>query len=147
MIVESTTIDRLRGSYASCFGCGLDNLHGLQLDGFERDGDRVTTVVEIPERFCGFEGVVHGGVVATTLDEISAWAAMLTEGVFVFTARLDISYRRKVPASERLELRAVVRERRSRRLAIEAELCADDVTLASSEGLFVVAGAIDDLID
>ena len=103
MIVESTTIDRLRGSYASCFGCGLDNLHGLQLDGFERDGDRVTTVVEIPERFCGFEGVVHGGVVATTLDEISAWAAMLTEGVFVFTARLDISYRRKVPALERLD--------------------------------------------
>jgi len=143
---DTDTLEALRGSYAACFGCGRDNDKGLQLDGFTRNGATVITTFVPPETFAGFEGVLHGGVVATALDEISAWTAMLTEGVFVFTARLDLSYRNKVPTGEPLTLTGTVTDRSGRRLTIESSAAdASGTLLAESTGLFVSAGNVEDL--
>lgn len=139
MVPEQSAILALREGYASCFGCGLENAAGLRLDGFVVDEDTATTTFQPPSRFQGFEGVLHGGVVATALDEISAWSAMLTQGVFVFTAKLDISYRQQAPLDTQLVLKATVRDRRGKRLMIDATMTHDDKVVAQSEGLFVVA--------
>ena len=57
----------------SCFVCGESNPLGLQLR-FHADGDEVRTrFVPRPEHI-GFKGVVHGGLLATLLDEIMVWA-------------------------------------------------------------------------
>lgn len=139
MVPEQSTLDALREGYASCFGCGLENHTGLRLDDFKVDALSVTTTFEPAARFQGFDGVLHGGVVATALDEISAWSAMLTNGVFVFTARLEIAYRRPAPLGVPLVLEGSVRERSGRRLRIDAQLTDAGKVLAQSEGLFVVA--------
>lgn len=87
----------------------------------------------------GFASTLHGGVVATALDEASAWSVMLTEGVLVFTARLEIRYRSPAPADARYTVRGVVRERRGRRIVVDASMEGADTTVATSSGLFVVA--------
>lgn len=143
MIPTETTIAALREGYTSCFGCGLENAHGLKLDGFELEGDTVTAVFEPQERFQGFDGVLHGGVVATALDEISAWSAMLTHGVFVFTAKLEIAYRGKSPLGVPLQLTGRVEDRSGRRLTITGSMTYDGAVVAESSGLFVVAGSIE----
>ena len=142
MTPDMATIAMLRREYATCFGCGSDNEIGIQLDGFEVDGSLVTAPFVPRPQFAGFEGIIHGGVLATVLDEISAWSAMLTEGVFVFTATLDIRYQKKATVDEVFTLTATVTERRGRRLSIEAKVLSGTVTVAQSQGLFVVAKEI-----
>lgn len=143
---DRTLIDNLRSAYAHCFGCGLDNPLGLRLDGFAVvDGSVVTPFVP-DAAFAGFEGVLHGGIVATALDEISAWAAMLTEGAFVFTAKLDIRYRRQAPSDSAFTLTGTVVERRGKRLTIDGSLSTDGTVVAQSVGLFVVAKSVEDVV-
>jgi len=144
MTPDRAAVDRIRSEYAQCFGCGLENLAGLHIDGFEVTDSAVTAPFAPRESFAGFEGVLHGGIVATALDEISAWSAMLAEGVFVFTAKLNLSYRKNVPTGEHLELSAKVTERRGRRLWIDAELSHQGAKLAESAGVFVVASELGD---
>lgn len=139
-------IDALRAAYSRCFGCGLNNEHGLRLQGFSLEGAGVTAPFAPAEAFAGFEGILHGGVIATALDEVSAWSAMLTEGVFVYTAKLDIRYRRQANLDDAFQLTGSVVERRGRRLTINAELSGDGRTVAESEGLFVVAADIESVL-
>lgn len=139
---DRSVIDELRSAYAHCFGCGLENPNGLQLNGFSVDGDSVTAPFAPDPTFAGFEGVLHGGIVATALDEISAWAAMLTHGVFVFTAKIDVRYRRQAPSEAVFTLKGTVTERRGKRLTIHSELAHERHLVAHAEGLFVVARSI-----
>lgn len=145
MTPDVDTIALLRTQYTQCFGCGLDNVAGLRIDGFEVEGSEVSAPFTPSNHFAGFEGVLHGGVVATALDEISAWSAMLTEGVFVFTAKLDLRYRRPADVGANFGLIGTVKERRGKRLSIEAKLEANGALVAESSGLFVVAKRLADL--
>ena len=56
-----------------CFACGTLNIHGLHLELHVEDG-RCWTELTLPERFEGWEGIAHGGIVCTILDEVMAWA-------------------------------------------------------------------------
>ena len=51
-----------------CFACGKENPDGLGLEFREEDGDVVTSFA-FPKRFQGYRNVVHGGLIATVLDE------------------------------------------------------------------------------
>jgi acyl-coenzyme A thioesterase PaaI-like protein len=146
MSPTETEIAALRAAYRRCFGCGLDNENGLRLDGFTLDDNTVTAPFTPRDEFAGFEGILHGGVIATALDEVSAWSAMLSEEVFVYTARLDIRYRRQANLGSDFVLRGTVLERRGRRLTIEAVPMGDGNAVAVSKGLFVVADDVQSVL-
>ena len=57
----------------SCFVCGESNAAGLKLR-FETDGRIVRTRFHPRPEHAGFKGVVHGGIIATVLDEVMVWA-------------------------------------------------------------------------
>lgn len=137
--MDSRTRDRLRERYARCFGCGPENPIGLALQGFRRDGETVSASFRPRPEYAGFDDTLHGGVIATALDEASAWAALEVHEVLVFTARLDIRYRRPARASSDYRVAGTVTERRGRRLLIDARLDDSDGSVATSSGLFVVA--------
>ena len=56
----------------NCFGCV--NPLGLKLQFWILNGI-VFTRYNIPPKFSGFQGLGHGGIIATLLDETSAWTA------------------------------------------------------------------------
>src|SRR6185436_2207270 len=57
----------------SCFVCGESNSAGLNLR-FETDG-RIVQAHFVPRlEHVGFKATVHGGLIATVLDEIMVWA-------------------------------------------------------------------------
>ena len=60
---------------ARCFACGRDNKNGLHLDikPFKQGG--VIAAFNIPPWCQGYAHIVHGGIVATILDELIVWAA------------------------------------------------------------------------
>ncbi|MGI9642253.1 MAG: PaaI family thioesterase [Acidimicrobiia bacterium] len=138
-MLDVDAVDRLRDRYDTCFGCGSANPIGLHLDGFTVEGDDVIAPFSPRVDFTGFEGTLHGGIVATALDEISAWSAMFTHGVLVFTAKLDIRYRSQAGSDDQFEMRGTVIERRGRRLTIEGQMNRSGSVVAESSGLFIVA--------
>lgn len=112
---------------------------GLQLTGFRSVGESVIADFRPRPEYAGFEDTLHGGVIATALDEGSAWAALLTHGVLVFTAKLEIRYRRPARTNVAYEVSGTITQRRGRRLLIDASLTDHDGPIASSSGLFIVA--------
>jgi len=73
----------------------------------EKGGKSLVSVVYVGEDLCGHPGIVHGGFLATMLDEGLARCCFgaLPHNIGV-TANLNIDYRRPTPASSYLVLRA-----------------------------------------
>jgi uncharacterized protein (TIGR00369 family) len=84
-----------------CFVCGKLNMEGLQLE-FELVGEhRVRTEFTPPKRLQGWKDIVHGGIIATVLDEVMVNAAYL-RGVVAVSAKLEIRLRHPAVVGERL---------------------------------------------
>ena len=90
-----------------CFICGLENPVGLHLHIYETEPGVVETRYIAPEHFQGYPGILHGGIVGAIIDEISGRALMGSDPMnprFMFTARLEVKYRRNVPIGRLLKI-------------------------------------------
>lgn len=115
-----------------CFACGLQNEVGLGLSFYETGPDSVQVEVTVPEQYQGYPGVVHGGIVATMLDEVVGRALMAgSETVFWQTGKLTVRYRQNVPIGEPLTITGEVTRRRGRIAESRAELRLGDGSLAA----------------
>lgn len=75
----------------SCFVCGESNPLGLKLR-FTTDGRAVHARFTPRGEHIGFKRVVHGGIIATLLDEIMVWACAVQTKQFAFCAELNVRY-------------------------------------------------------
>ncbi len=82
-----------------------------------------------PERFQGAPGIVHGGIVASLLDEACGQVARLAISPSV-TSRLELRYLAPVPVEETLRVRAEITQADERRVTAEA-------TVQDENGLFL----------
>lgn len=104
---------KLQPNSSHCFVCGVNNPNGLHLRFYDTAPGEVTVEHTVPEYFQGYPGVVHGGIVAAMLDEVAGRTQMGADPPrFMFTARLDIRYRKNVPVG--VPLRIVGRAGKSR---------------------------------
>jgi acyl-coenzyme A thioesterase PaaI-like protein len=97
----------LQPSSLSCFGCGLSNAAGLQIRFYNDGYGACKAVTQLDERHQGFPGMAHGGVIATILDEALSRTGM-TEDFrrLLFTARLELRYKKPVPLHTIITVRA-----------------------------------------
>lgn len=119
-----------------CFVCGAVNPIGLHLDFWMDDEQVWTEFIACPEHQ-GYPGVMHGGLVATILDETMGRAAAL-KSLWMFTAKMEIAYRKPVPLGQ--PLRAVSRIdalRGSRMLASGRILLPDGTAAVEGHGLYL----------
>ena len=72
----------------------------------DREAGKVRCIMEVPERFNGYPGIVHGGIVAAMLDETSGRAVMLDGDFdnFMVTLKLEVIYRKPTPTDIPLEI-------------------------------------------
>src|SRR5258708_40331323 len=88
-----------------CLVCGRENPYGLQL---HRDVDEQTGIVSCqftPEpRHIGFEGIVHGGLLATVLDEAMVWVATWSGKRFCVCGELNVRYRQSATVGQPLRV-------------------------------------------
>ena len=82
-----------------CFVCGVQNPVGLLqtfYEDHESDPKQVCAEVMIPDRFQGYPGVAHGGVLAAILDELAGRAVLidggLTNGVTYWYKLEDVAF-------------------------------------------------------
>jgi acyl-coenzyme A thioesterase PaaI-like protein len=133
-------VDRLNdtSAYQRCFACGAHNTAGLRLV-FRREGEEIVTEFTPGERFQGFPGVVHGGILATLLDETLSRTATV-EGRWMMTGRLEIRYRGPAPVGRALRVTARMISSRARmvRAAGEIRLAdAPETLIATADGTFL----------
>ena len=90
-----------------CFICGLENPVGLHLHIYETEPGVIETKYIAPDHFQGYPGVLHGGIVAAILDEVSGRAHMGSDPMqprFMFTGKLEVKYRKNVPTGQPLKI-------------------------------------------
>jgi acyl-coenzyme A thioesterase PaaI-like protein len=90
-----------------CLICGLENPVGLHLHIYETEPGMVETTYTAPDHFQGYPGILHGGILAALIDELGGRAHMGSDPLnprFMFTAKLEVKYRKNVPIGKPLKI-------------------------------------------
>ena len=108
-----------------CFGCGLANLFGLQVE-LERQPDgSVEGRFFLKQDHQGPPGYAHGGVLAAALDEAIALAALDEEGAPI-TAHLELDLAAPAPIGAFVQLRARVEREEGAKVWVRGTALAED---------------------
>jgi uncharacterized protein (TIGR00369 family) len=106
-----------------CFGCGDLNPIGLHLR-FATGPDGVRAAFVPTAWHQGFQGIVHGGIVTSLLDEAMAWATAHA-GYWAVTGELRVRYRRPLSVGDRTTVSARITGVRGKIVTTTAELVLD----------------------
>lgn len=118
-----------------CFGCSSTNPLALGMR-FFRDGDEVVSVYRADQHLCGAPGIVHGGIIATLIDEVSCAVSVFVHATYVVTGELTVRYVKPCPVERDIEIRARIAEVRPKYLVVECSVSMDGEPLARSTGRF-----------
>ena len=122
-----------------CFGCGPANPRGMHL-AFEYDYERLRVVgrLRLGAEYQGGPGFIHGGIVATVLDELMSKVSRFS-GVTAVTAELRVEYLKPVLVDQELHVEGFLASREGRQLYHEGEIRdAQGVLLARGKARFVI---------
>ncbi|MBW2140620.1 MAG: PaaI family thioesterase [Deltaproteobacteria bacterium] len=86
----------------NCFACSAKNPSGLQMK-FFTDEKTVFSWITVPDHLCGYNTVVHGGVVSTILDEVMGWAALYLLEKITLTKSMTVEFIKSVYVGEPLK--------------------------------------------
>jgi uncharacterized protein (TIGR00369 family) len=127
---------KLHGSNR-CFGCGQANPIGLHLEFLLASDRSVVCLPVVGDTFEGHPGYLHGGVIATLLDEAMS-KAVRARGFTAMTRHMEVDYLRPVPSRASLRLEGRVTRNEGRKHWTEAKILdAEGTALAKSKGLFI----------
>ncbi len=129
---------RGRADANHCFVCGPYNPIGLKVVFAMRD-DACHGSFTPGELHAGFDGVTHGGIVFSLLDDVMAnW--LFLQGARAFTAKCEIRYRQQLPVGTPVALECRLKQRKQRLVVLEssARRIDDGTTVATAEASFMV---------
>jgi HAD superfamily hydrolase (TIGR01509 family) len=111
-----------------CFACSQQNPIGLKLKPIQ-DGERVTAEFTAGKFHQGWGNVIHGGILYTLLDEVTAYA-MLCRGIELgVTAKSEIRFRQLAPINQPIQASAWVTRLTKRLVEVRGELSLKDSTV------------------
>lgn len=121
----------------SCFVCGERNPHGLRLKSRVEDG-RVVLDYTAREADLGYRHIVHGGILATLLDEVMTWASILSIRKVCVAAELTTRLKQPVKVGQRLRVEAWVARKGSRLILVEGRVTGGGgAVVATAEGKYM----------
>lgn len=122
-----------------CLVCGRSNAQGLHLFLHVDDSTGHVRCDFIPKaEHVGFEGVVHGGVLATVLDEAMVWAATWRGKRFCLCGELTVRFRQTVHVGQSLIVVAQVDYSRPTLIETTAKILdASNSLIATSNGKYI----------
>jgi len=124
---------------SQCFVCGPDNPVGLRLT-FTLDGDVCRAQFTPTENHCGFDGITHGGIIFSALDDVMAnWIVL--QGMQAFTAKVDLRYKDSLPTGTAVILEGRCLKARGRLMQMQGRMLRADngQVVAECEASFMKA--------
>ena len=120
-----------------CFGCGPANTAGLKLEFSVTPDSDVVCFAQISDQYEGPKGCVHGGIIATILDETMS-KANRARGKVAVTRQMQVEYLRPVPSGVPIRIEGKVTRIEGRKLSTEGRILNQEgVILATAQGLFL----------
>jgi uncharacterized protein (TIGR00369 family) len=100
---------------------------------FAHEQGRVSTRFQFRPEHVGFKQTIHGGLIATVLDEAMVWACGVGAGQFAYSAEMTVRYLKPVRPNEPLvAVGEVVSNRRNRLFEVRGELRNDQAQLLAA---------------
>ena len=124
-----SVLDSVKNS-RTCFGCGKENAGGLRLEFEILENGKLETRFTPRVNHGGWEGVFHGGLMATLLDE-AMMAYLYLNGVNAATASLEVRFRAPVRIGEELTVHAWEEGHKGRLRRVTAEARRDGKVVAT----------------
>ncbi len=119
-----------------CFVCGSDNPRGLRIP-YYYDGEKVRTEFVPGPDLCGFDDIVHGGIVYSLADEAMMhliWAS----GLRAVTAEVTMRYHGYARVNGRIKLTAEFENITDRLIKAKCALLGDNGRkIATARGKFL----------
>jgi uncharacterized protein (TIGR00369 family) len=110
-----------------CFGCSPGNPSGLKMEFYANEArDLVVSWYSVPDCFCGWGDVVHGGIVCTILDEAMGWACLALARRLLLSKSIAVDFLRPVRSGQEIRVEGSVREMISDREAVMQGCIYDD---------------------
>jgi acyl-coenzyme A thioesterase PaaI-like protein len=121
-----------------CFGCGQQNPIGLKLTFFEQPDGSIYADWTPQRVHQGYEGMAHGGIITSVLDEVMGWANYVRK-LWAVTGTINVRFRKPVVIGDDLRARAWVEAVTGRKVDVRAELRRrdDDLLLAEASAIFI----------
>ena len=120
-----------------CFGCGANNSVGLRLEFATAEDHSVVCMAVISDDYEGPPGYLHGGIIATLLDEAMS-KSVRARGFTAMTRHMEFDYLRPVPSSTPIRLEGHVTRNEGRKHWTEARILdAERTVLAIGKGLVI----------
>ena len=120
-----------------CFGCGLANLFGLQLEAGQVEGGGIAGRFFVKQDHQGPPGFAHGGILGAALDEAMS-LAVHAQGVQALTASCELELHAPAPVGAFVRIEARIDKRRRRRLWASASALGEgERPLAEARAVFV----------
>ena len=122
-----------------CFACGQNNPVGLKIK-VKRDVKTAKIEFTPNKHHQGWDGIVHGGILSTLLDEAMGYAAIFS-GLTCVTARMQVKLRRPAYIDELLVVTGAVAKNTRKTLETEATISLKDGTIIaeSTATMFILA--------
>lgn len=138
---QNEPVNPLASSANRCFVCGKGNPIGLNVR-FRLDGDVCRAEFTPGEVHVGYDGVTHGGILFSLLDDVMANYVFLG-GERCYTAKAEVRYRGPLPIGTAVKLEGRQVRRKGRLVVLEGRvLRADDgEVVAEATGSFMVEAA------
>ena len=120
-----------------CFGCGSANPAGLRLEFLLAHDRSVVCLTTVTASFEGPQGFLHGGIIATLLDEAMS-KAVRAQGVTALTRHLEVDYLRPVPSGAPIRIEGHLVHSDGRKHETRARILDGEMQiLARAKGLFI----------
>ena len=130
--------ENLDNDGSGCFVCGSDNAEGLQVS-FRIEDGKCRAEFTPPEKYCGYDGVTHGGILFSLLDDVMAnW--LYLQGERAYTGKCEIRFRKPAPIGKNILLEGELISRKGplAKLKGRAWLADDGRPLAEATATFMI---------
>lgn len=118
----------------ACFACGRNNPVGLHLEWFNNyDENQVETTFTLDDNYSSYPGTMHGGIIATILDETSGRAILLDNDFnrLMVTLKMEMVYKKNTPTNTPLKAVGRVLKDSGSRAQVEGEIILPDGTVSA----------------
>ena len=102
-LTASDVISLKRPWISNCVACSPSNPNSLGMEfKYSKSLHYTFSLYTVRNNFSGFDTFVHGGIIATLLDEVAGWTMITSVKTAGFTKEASIIYRQPVPTETEL---------------------------------------------
>jgi len=123
--------------HSQCVLCGTQNPKSMKLTFHAQADDSVRASFQAHDSFQGYDGILHGGIIAALLDSAMTHC-LFHRGISGVTGELRVRYRQAIPCGTTLDIWARLMRARPPLYQLESEIRVEGQIMAWAEAKFMM---------